>query len=82
MEDAKRHSDAERSEIRDIMKRLEAVELSSVLCKNSLDGAKIVTLENLLRDMFCNTNTTAGTLHLTKRVVETSGRSFEILCWN
>ncbi|KAJ8538295.1 hypothetical protein K7X08_014835 [Anisodus acutangulus] len=70
MEDAKRHSDVERSEIRDIMKRLEAVELSSVLCKNSLDGVKILTRENLLRDMFCNANTTAGRLHLAKELLK------------
>ncbi|KAM3237005.1 lysine-specific histone demethylase 1 3 [Capsicum annuum] len=70
MEDAKRHSDVERSEIRDIMKRLEAVELSSVLCKNSLDGVKIVTRENLLKDMFCNANTTAGRLHLAKELLK------------
>lgn len=70
MEDAKRHSDVERSEIRDIMKRLEAVELSSVLCKNSLDGVKIVTRENFLRDMFCTANTTAGRLHLAKELLK------------
>ncbi|KAK6792987.1 hypothetical protein RDI58_012068 [Solanum bulbocastanum] len=70
MEDAKRHSDVERSEIRDIMKRLEAVELSSVLCKESLDGVKIVTRENLLRDMFCKANTTAGRLHLAKELLK------------
>ncbi|XP_060199780.1 lysine-specific histone demethylase 1 homolog 3 [Lycium barbarum] len=70
MEDAKRHSDVERSEIRDIMKRLEAVELSSVLCKNSLDGVKILTRESLLRDMFCNANTTAGRLHLAKELLK------------
>ncbi|CAN4122940.1 unnamed protein product [Withania somnifera] len=70
MEDAKRHSDVERSEIRDIMKRLEAVELSSVLCKNSLDRVKIVTRESLLRDMFCNANTTAGRLHLAKELLK------------
>ncbi|XP_075082216.1 lysine-specific histone demethylase 1 homolog 3 isoform X1 [Nicotiana tabacum] len=70
MEDAKRHSDVERSEIRDIMKRLEAVELSSVLCKNSLDGVQILTRENLLRDLFCNANTTAGRLHLAKELLK------------
>ncbi|CAN4093944.1 unnamed protein product [Withania somnifera] len=70
MEDAKRHSDVERSEIRDIMKRLEAVELSSVLCKNSLDGVKIVSRESLLRDIFCNANTTAGRLHLAKELLK------------
>ncbi|KAK4351911.1 hypothetical protein RND71_027429 [Anisodus tanguticus] len=72
MEDAKRHSDVERSEIRDIMKRLEAVELSTVLCKNSLDGVKILTRENLLRDMFCSANTTAGRLHLAKELLKLS----------
>lgn len=70
MEDAKRHSDVERSEIRDIMKRLEAVELSSVMRKESLDGVKIVTRENLLKDMFCKANTTAGRLLLAKELLK------------
>ncbi|KAF2324655.1 hypothetical protein GH714_015946 [Hevea brasiliensis] len=51
MEASQRHSECERDEVRDITKRLEAVELSNVLYKNSLDGAQILTREALLRDI-------------------------------
>ncbi|KAK9271142.1 hypothetical protein L1049_026731 [Liquidambar formosana] len=69
MEAAQRHSDSERDEVRDITKRLDAVELSNVLYKNSLDGAPILTREALLQDMFCNAKTTAGRLHLAKELL-------------
>uniref|UniRef100_A0A5B7ARR0 SWIRM domain-containing protein n=1 Tax=Davidia involucrata TaxID=16924 RepID=A0A5B7ARR0_DAVIN len=69
MEAAQRHSDSERNEVRDIMKRLEAVEFSNVLYKNSLDGAQILTMEGLLQDMFFNAKTTAGRLHLAKELL-------------
>ncbi|KAA8537555.1 hypothetical protein F0562_027163 [Nyssa sinensis] len=69
MEAAQRHSDSERNEVRDIMKRLEAVELSNALYKNSLDGAQILTREGLLQNMFFNAKTTAGRLHLAKELL-------------
>uniref|UniRef100_A0A2C9U0I4 SWIRM domain-containing protein n=1 Tax=Manihot esculenta TaxID=3983 RepID=A0A2C9U0I4_MANES len=69
MEAAQRHSECERDEVRDITKRLEAVELSNVLYKNSLDGAQILTREALLRDMFFSAKTTAGRLHLAKKLL-------------
>ncbi|KAA8528713.1 hypothetical protein F0562_036068 [Nyssa sinensis] len=69
MEAAQRHSDRERNEVRDIMKRLEAVEFSNVLYKNTLDAAQILTREDLLRDMFSNAKTTAGRLHLAKELL-------------
>ncbi|KAF6167118.1 hypothetical protein GIB67_025413 [Kingdonia uniflora] len=69
LEAAQRHSDYERNEVRDILKRLEAVELSSVLCKSSLDGNLLLTKEALLQDMFCNVRTTAGRLHLAKELL-------------
>ncbi|KAL6963375.1 hypothetical protein U1Q18_045760 [Sarracenia purpurea var. burkii] len=69
MEAAQRHSDSERNEVRDIVKRLEAVELSNVLYKNPLVGAKIFTREALLQDMFSNAKTTAGRLHLAKELL-------------
>ncbi|XP_059636705.1 lysine-specific histone demethylase 1 homolog 3 [Cornus florida] len=69
IEAAQRHSDSERNEVRDIMKRLEAVELSNVLYKNSLDGAQILTREDLLQDMFYGAKTTAGRLHLAKELL-------------
>nr|GMD93783.1 lysine-specific histone demethylase 1 homolog 3 [Ipomoea batatas] len=66
-EDANRHLDVEESEVRDIIKRLEAVELSNV-CKKSLDGTQILT-RDLLWDMFCNAKTTPGRLHLLKALL-------------
>ena len=69
MEAAQRHSEGERNEVRDILKRLEAVELSNVLYKSSLDGDLILTREALLQDMFSNAKTTAGRLHLAKELL-------------
>ncbi|GFZ10402.1 LSD1-like 3 [Actinidia rufa] len=69
MEAAQRHSDSERNEVRDLVKRLEAVELSNVLYKNSLDGASVFTRETLLQDMFFNAKTTTGRLHLAKELL-------------
>ncbi|RZC66572.1 hypothetical protein C5167_010267 [Papaver somniferum] len=67
MESAQEQSDGERNEVRDILKRLEAVEFSNVLYKNSLDGR--LSKKVLLRDMFCNAKTTAGRLHLAKELL-------------
>ncbi|XWS25862.1 hypothetical protein CRYUN_Cryun27aG0103800 [Craigia yunnanensis] len=69
MEAAQRQSESERDEVREIIKRLEAVELSNVLYKNSLDRARVLTREALLRDMFFNVKTTAGRLHLAKKLL-------------
>lgn len=69
MEAVQRQSDSERDEVWDITKRLEAVELSNVLYKNSLDGTQILTREALLQDMFFNAKTTAGRLHLVKELL-------------
>ena len=41
MDAAQRHSNSERNEVRDMVKRLDAGELSSVLCKGSLDRGNI-----------------------------------------
>ncbi|KAL3514734.1 hypothetical protein ACH5RR_027451 [Cinchona calisaya] len=70
MEAAKRHSNIERSEIRDIINRLEAVEVSNVLYKNSLDQTQILTKESLLEDLFYNAKTTAGRLHVAKQLLK------------
>ncbi|KAJ7966831.1 Lysine-specific histone demethylase 1-1-like protein [Quillaja saponaria] len=76
MEAAQRHSDSERDEVRDIMKRLDAVQLSNVLYKSSLEGAQILTQGALLQDMFFNAKTNAGRLHLAKELL---GLPVEIL---
>ncbi|GMI89768.1 LSD1-like 3 [Hibiscus trionum] len=69
MEAALRQSESGRDEVRDIVKRLEAVELSNVLYKNSLDRARVLSREALLRDMFFNVKTTVGRLHLAKKLL-------------
>lgn len=69
MEALQRQSDTERDEVRDITNRLNAVELSNVLYKNSSDGTQILTNEGLLQDMFFNAKTTAGRLHLVKELL-------------
>lgn len=61
MEAAKRHSDIERSEIRDIMNRLEAY---------SLDQTQILTKKSLLQDLFYSAKTTAGRLHVAKQLLK------------
>ncbi|CAJ1972513.1 unnamed protein product [Sphenostylis stenocarpa] len=69
LEAARGQLDTERDEVRDIIKRLDAVELSNIMYKNSLDGAQILTREALLREMFFNTKTTAGRLHVAKQLL-------------
>lgn len=60
MESIQRQSASEKDEVWDITRRLEAVELSSVLYKNR---------EALLQDMFFNAKTTKGRLHLAKELL-------------
>jgi monoamine oxidase len=68
---AQRHSDCERNEVRDMVKRLDAGELSSVLCKGSLDGEqKPLSKDALLQDMFGSAKTTAGRLCLAKKILQ------------
>lgn len=69
IEVAQKHSDSERSEVRDIIKRLDAVEFSNAMYKNTLEGGQILSREALLQDMFCNAKTTAGRLHLAKELL-------------
>ncbi|XP_061350780.1 lysine-specific histone demethylase 1 homolog 3-like isoform X2 [Gastrolobium bilobum] len=69
MEAAQRQSDTERDEVRDIIKRLDAAELSNVLYKKSLDGGRILSREALLRDLFLNAKTNAGRLHVAKQLL-------------
>ncbi|KAF4348868.1 hypothetical protein G4B88_027481 [Cannabis sativa] len=66
MEALQRQSDSERDEVRDLSRRLDVVELSNVLSKDSLDRTQILTKEDLLKNMFFKTKTNAGRLHLVK----------------
>ncbi|CAI8600081.1 unnamed protein product [Vicia faba] len=69
VEAALKQSDTEREEVRDIIKRLDAAELSNILYKKSLDGARILSRETLLRDLFSNAKTNAGRLHVAKQLL-------------
>ncbi|KAI5402868.1 lysine-specific histone demethylase 1 homolog 3 isoform X1 [Lathyrus oleraceus] len=69
VEAALKQSDTEREEVRDIIKRLDAAELSNILYKKSLDGARILSRETLLRDLFLNAKTNAGRLHVAKQLL-------------
>ena len=69
MEAVQRQSEFERDEVRDIARRLDAVELSNVLYKDSLDGTQLLTMGSLLQDMFFNAKTNAGRLHLVKELL-------------
>ncbi|KAH6796289.1 hypothetical protein C2S51_037275 [Perilla frutescens var. frutescens] len=70
MEAARRHSDIGRSEIKDIIRRLDALDFSSVSYKKSLDGSEISTWGSILKDMFFTARTTAGRLHLAKELLK------------
>jgi len=69
VEAIQKQSDTERDEVRDIIKRLDAAELSNLLYKKSLDGARILSREALLRDLFLNAKTNAGRLHVAKQLL-------------
>ncbi|OWM75006.1 hypothetical protein CDL15_Pgr021357 [Punica granatum] len=69
LEAAQRQSDGERDEVRDIMKRLDAVELSNYLYKNSLEGEQILSKEALLRELFFSAKATSGRLRVAKALL-------------
>ncbi|CAN1127186.1 Lysine-specific histone demethylase 1 homolog 3 [Linum perenne] len=60
LEAAKRRLELERDEVRDIMNRLETMELYTVISKSSVA---------LLQEMFFGAKTTAGRLHLAKKLL-------------
>ncbi|XP_074380070.1 lysine-specific histone demethylase 1 homolog 3-like [Apium graveolens] len=68
MEAAQRCMDSERSEVEDMVKRLQAVQMSNALYEKSLDG-HVVTKKDLLQDMFSKAKTTSGRLHLVKELL-------------
>lgn len=63
------HSDGEKNEVRDIARRLEAVELSAALYNKSSGGHLIVSKESLLQELFSNAKTSAGRLRLAKELL-------------
>ncbi|KAL8524035.1 hypothetical protein ACS0TY_013846 [Phlomoides rotata] len=69
MEAARRHSNIERSEIKDIIRRLDATDFSDVSYKKSSDGFQVSTWGPMLKDMFFTAKTTAGRLRLAKELL-------------
>lgn len=69
LEAAQRQSDGEIDEVRDITKRLDALELSNYLYKNSLEGEHILSKEALLRDLFFTAKSTSGRLLVAKALL-------------
>lgn len=69
MEAARRHLDIERSEVKDIIRRLDALEFSNNLYKKSLDGSQTSSWGSMLKDMFFTAKTTAGRLHVAKELL-------------
>ncbi|KAL6493054.1 hypothetical protein OROGR_032813 [Orobanche gracilis] len=69
MEAARRHSNIERSEVKDIIRRLDAVDFSSALYKKSLEESRVSSWGSMLKDMFFSAKTTAGRLHLAKELL-------------
>ncbi|CAA0841206.1 Lysine-specific histone demethylase 1 homolog 3 [Striga hermonthica] len=69
MEAARRHSDIEMSEVKDIIRRLDAVEFSSALYRKSSEGSRVSSWGSMLKDMFFTAKTTAGRLHLAKELL-------------
>lgn len=69
MEAARRHSDIERSEIKDIIRRLDAVDFSDISYKKSFDGFQVSNWGSMLKDMFFTARTTAGRLRLAKELL-------------
>nr|XP_024401008.1 lysine-specific histone demethylase 1 homolog 3-like isoform X3 [Physcomitrium patens] len=69
---AQRQSDSERNEVRDMMKRLAAAELSNVLRAETGATYEMGPLSraDLLKDMFGNAKTTAGRLFLIKEMLQ------------
>lgn len=65
LEVVQRQSDSERTELKDLSKRLEACKFASALPRNSVNGSK----EALLKDMFSKARTTSGRLHLAKEML-------------
>ncbi|KAL0438460.1 UNVERIFIED_CONTAM: Lysine-specific histone demethylase 13 [Sesamum latifolium] len=70
MEVARRHSHIEKSEIKDIIRKLDAINFSGALYKKSLDGSQISSWGCALKDMFFTAKTTAGRLHLAKELLK------------
>ena len=71
MDAAQRHSNSERNEVRDMVKRLDVGEISCVVWKGSLEGEQNpLSKDSLLQYMLGNAKTTVGHLFLAKKMLQ------------
>ncbi|KAL2892822.1 Lysine-specific histone demethylase 1-like protein 3 [Bienertia sinuspersici] len=66
VEAAQRQSNSPRNEVKDISRRLDALDLSSIRYKSPSDRSQLFARESLLQDMFFGAKTSAGRLRLAK----------------
>ncbi|XP_019103756.2 lysine-specific histone demethylase 1 homolog 3 [Beta vulgaris subsp. vulgaris] len=69
IEAAQRQSNSQRNEVKDIARRLEAIDLSQIRYKSPSDRSQFFIRESLLQDMFFGAKTSAGRLRLAKELV-------------
>lgn len=67
IEAAQKHSNHERNEVKDIARRLDAIDLSTVVYESLSD--KSCARESILKEMFFNAKTSAGRLRLAKELL-------------
>ncbi|KNA08445.1 hypothetical protein SOVF_162560 [Spinacia oleracea] len=69
VEAAQRQSNSQRNEVKDITRRLDAIDLSIIRYKSSSDRSQFFATESLLQDMFFSAKTSAGRLRLAKELL-------------
>uniref|UniRef100_A0A803LVA8 SWIRM domain-containing protein n=1 Tax=Chenopodium quinoa TaxID=63459 RepID=A0A803LVA8_CHEQI len=69
VEAAQRQSSSQKNEVKDIARRLDAIDLSSFRYKSPSDRSQLFARESLLQDMFFSAKTLAGRLRLAKELL-------------
>ncbi|XP_057533857.1 lysine-specific histone demethylase 1 homolog 3 [Amaranthus tricolor] len=69
VEAAQRQSNSQRNEVKDISRRLEAINLSNIRHMSPSDKSQYFVRESLLQDMFYSAKTSAGRLRLAKELL-------------
>ncbi|XP_021759847.1 lysine-specific histone demethylase 1 homolog 3-like [Chenopodium quinoa] len=69
VEAAQRQSSSQKNEVKDIARRLDAIDLSSVRYKSPSDRSQLFARESLLQDLFFSAKTLAGRLRLAKELL-------------
>lgn len=69
VEAAQRQTNSQRSEVKDIARRLDAIDVSTIRYKSPSDRSQFFARESLLQDMFFSAKTSAGRLRLAKELL-------------